>query len=136
MPPLDAFTIKRLKEIFDKMDTDGSDDLDYSELKVALKTSGIDMSLGDGAGVRTHEDGESIHCLVSLHASPSHLSVGRAAVCTADLKKLWTAADKDASSGLSFEEFVAAVGSMDNKDLQEKLTKPAELKSEPSCTVM
>jgi len=35
----------RLKEIFDKLDTDGSDDLDYTELKQALQNYRVEVSL-------------------------------------------------------------------------------------------
>ena len=46
MPPaLDSKTMKRLQDVFDAMDTDGSDDLDYDELKAALRHSGIKCSL-------------------------------------------------------------------------------------------
>ena len=37
--------LKRLQEVFDELDTDGSDDLDYDELKKALGAYGVDLSL-------------------------------------------------------------------------------------------
>jgi Ca2+-binding EF-hand superfamily protein len=94
MSPLTAAQKTRLQEVFDELDTDGSDDLDYTELKAALQTCGVDISL-------------------------------------AELKKIWIRADKDASSGISFDEFVAAVENLDDPNLRDKLTK-----EDGSCTVM
>ena len=37
--------LSNLQAVFDAMDTDGSDDLDYTELKDALQGSGVDISL-------------------------------------------------------------------------------------------
>ena len=53
-----------------------------------------------------------------------------------DLKGLWVATDKDASSGLSFDEFLTGVQAVPNANLQARLMKPAELSKETSCTVM
>ena len=74
----ERFTAKQrkcLKEVFDELDTDGSDDLDYTELKQALTGFGIRMSLKE-------------------------------------LKEMYTKADADASSGISFDEFCDAVEKM------------------------
>ena len=73
--PLNAAQRRKLKEVFDELDTDGSDDLDYQELKDALAKFGVKLSFKE-------------------------------------LKQCWTAADKDASSGISFDEFVTAVESL------------------------
>ena len=69
---LSAAHRKKLREVFDALDTDGSDDLDYDELKAALTQFGVKITL-------------------------------------AELKQLWIDADKDASSGINFDEFVNAV---------------------------
>ena len=84
-----------VRRIFDSLDTDGSDDLDYTELKQALSNYHVEVSLEQ-------------------------------------LKKLWTAADKDASSGISFEEFLAAVQSMEDGKLKEQLKS----EEESNCAVM
>jgi len=47
---------KRLREVFDEMDTDGSDELDYVELKQALVTHGIKLSLKELKHVYTQSD--------------------------------------------------------------------------------
>jgi hypothetical protein len=39
-----------------------------------------------------------------------------------ELKALWIAADKDGSSGLSFDEFCAAIERMDDAALRDKIT--------------
>ena len=39
-----------------------------------------------------------------------------------ELKALWVAADKDGSSGLSFDEFAAAIEKMDDPALRDKIT--------------
>jgi len=83
------------RRIFDKLDTDGSDDLDYTELKQALQNYRVEVSLEQ-------------------------------------LKKLWTAADKDASSGISFEEFLTAVQNMDDSELKQQLKS----EEDNNCTVM
>ena len=106
---------RKLKQVFDDLDTDGSDDLDYDELKAALKQFGISLSL-------------------------------------AELKQLWVANDKDASSGISFDEFVDAVESLPRtlttrqesmKALQAKISnisKPLDAKAAEEegsqCSVM
>lgn len=47
---------KRLREVFDEMDTDGSDELDYAELKQALAKHGIKLSLKELKRVYTESD--------------------------------------------------------------------------------
>ena len=79
--PLNAAQRRKLKSVFDEIDTDGSDDLDYQELKNALVQYGIKLSVKE-------------------------------------LKDVWIAADKDASSGISFDEFVTAVEVWPNNNEQ------------------
>uniref|UniRef100_A0A7S2D4N7 EF-hand domain-containing protein n=1 Tax=Haptolina brevifila TaxID=156173 RepID=A0A7S2D4N7_9EUKA len=90
---------QRLREIFDNIDTDGSDDLDYEELKQALQEYNVSLSLKE-------------------------------------LKQLWIVTDKDASSGVSFDEFLEGVRAIPNSDLQARLMKPAEPSRQTSCSVM
>ena len=45
MPALSEAHRKKLRKVFDELDTDGSDDLDYEELKAALTQMKVKMSL-------------------------------------------------------------------------------------------
>ena len=108
---------KRLREVFDLLDTDGSDELDYTELKDALQKFGVKLSLKE-------------------------------------LKNIWVNADKDANSGINFEDFCDSIEKLpmtllDRREsmikLQEVLTgadeegdgKKGKGKQSPrSCSVM
>ena len=53
--------LSNLQPVFDAMDTDGSDDLDYTELKDALQGSGVDISLKElkAMWISADKDGSS-----------------------------------------------------------------------------
>ena len=53
--------LSNLQAVFDAMDTDGSDDLDYTELKDALQGSGVDISLKElkAMWISADKDGSS-----------------------------------------------------------------------------
>ena len=44
--------------------------------------------------------------------------------------------DADASSGLSFDEFLEGVRAVPNADLKARLMKPAEPNRQTSCSMM
>ena len=46
----------QLKAVFDELDKDGSDELDYSDLKEALRTFGVNLSLSELKHVWTAAD--------------------------------------------------------------------------------
>ena len=83
---------KRLREVFDLLDTDGSDELDYTELKDALQKFGVKLSLKE-------------------------------------LKNIWVSADKDANSGINFEDFCDSIEKLPTTllDRRESMIKLQEV---------
>jgi hypothetical protein len=55
-PKLNLTARDQLKAVFDELDKDGSDELDYSDLKEALRTFGVNLSLSELKHVWTAAD--------------------------------------------------------------------------------
>ena len=55
-PKLNHTARDQLKAVFDELDKDGSDELDYSDLKEALRTFGVNLSLSELKHVWTAAD--------------------------------------------------------------------------------
>ena len=52
----DSSARSKLKQVFDELDKDGSDELDYADLKEALRTFGVQLSLSELKHVWTAAD--------------------------------------------------------------------------------